>query len=118
MSYKALVNSNITRAFALLKDLAIPCEFTKKAGTTFDFSTSAAAHSSTTTVSLKIIVIKDKRSAKERGVITKSFMAKKASIGDLSVYDTVVIEGVTWKVGPILQDTGFVIMASLYKETL
>lgn len=117
MSYKALINTNLTRAFNLIKDLATSHEFVKRTGSAFNFATASAEHATTNTVTAKIVVMDDKKQTKDRGSVTKHFMARKSELGDVSIYDTVTIEGEIWKVGPLLQDTGFIIMASLHRET-
>lgn len=114
MSYKNLVESNVSRAFELLKDLAKTVVLQKKASGSFDFNTGTAA-STLTNVSVKAVVV-DGKKHRDRKTIQSVLMVKTADVGDIKAYDKVTVDGVIWNVGDVPKDGGFVTVANLYRE--
>ena len=116
MGYKSLIDSNLTRAFNLVKDLATTVEFVKKTDTAFDFATMAVT-STTATVRAKIIVVDQSKSASNpAATVTRNIMVKKKDVGDLSFYDKIVEGGTTWKIGSVIRDSGFILLLEIRKE--
>lgn len=119
MGYKNLINANLNKAFRLASDLATDVVYVKKETPEFDFSTSATATSSTSSIVLKTIIINSvKRSGADSGRSVKrsQIMVKTKDVGDLSTYDHILINKEIWKFGPVIQDSGFVIYAEIVKE--
>jgi hypothetical protein len=119
MSYKNLINTNLTKAFNLIKDLAEDVIFVKRNSTVFDFNAADLKTSTTTQVVLKAIVINSKKNSKTdsgHNTSKKQIMLKSKDVGDISLYDSLILNNETWKFGPVLQNTGFVILAEISKE--
>lgn len=116
MSYRKLVEANVTKAFNLVKDLAYDVVLTKKQTADFNFSSGETQLSSSQTVSTKAIVIEATKKSDDRNTIQKQIMLKTKDVGDINNYSTVSISGVIWKIGSIQKDDGFVITANIFKE--
>ena len=114
MAYKSLIDSSLARAYQLAKDLAMNVTFTKKSGE-FDFSTMETV-SADTSVVVKTIVTDGKQSKEDRSVKVKQLMFRSKDLGSISLFDTVVIQGETWKLGSVIKDSGYIIVVEAYKE--
>ena len=115
MSYKALVNSNVTLAFNLIKDLAEDVILVKSSDNDFDFET-ATASEKTVNISTKAVVIKDAKKSKAHNAIKRQVMFKTRNLGDLTAYDRVMIEGKEWRFGPMINNDGYTVLAEVYRE--
>lgn len=112
MSYKALVDRNISKAFRLAKDFAIEVTFVKSINTDFNFS-SAELEQDGVNINTKAVVVNSSKNASAKSMQ----LMFKASDADLNVYDSVIINGITWKVGPQLSSPGAVItMITIFKD--
>lgn len=116
MSYTAIIDSNLTRAFNLIKDLAVSVTFIKKTGTAFDFASVATTHTTTTNIVTKAVVIDERKSSRETNTKTKQMMFKSKELGDISLYDSVLIGAETWKLGDVISNSGYIILTSIYKD--
>lgn len=116
MSYRALADNQVRKAFSLLKDLAVDAVLTKKEATAFDFSTGEAAGVKSSPVSTKIIEIKAAKLSTKTNVIEKEIMLKSQDVGDLKLYDSVTISGVVWKIGAPLKNDGYILITTVFKE--
>lgn len=114
MAYKSLINNSLAVAYNLAKDLAVTVTLTKKSGT-FDFSTMDSA-SNTTSVSVKAIITDGRQAKDDRGVEMRQLMFRSKDLGSISLFDTVVIDGETWKLGNVISDSGYIILVEAYKE--
>ena len=114
MAYKSLIDSSLTRAYQLAKDLAVGVTFTKKSGE-FDFSTMGTV-SADTSVVVNTIVTDGKQAKEDRSVKVKQLMFRSKDLGSISLFDTVVIQGETWKLGNVIKDSGYIIVAEAYRE--
>ena len=114
MAYKSLIDSSLSKAYRLAKDLAVNVTFTKKSGD-FDFSTMEAV-SADTSVIVKAIITDGKQAKEERSVKMKQLMFRSKDLGNISLFDTVVIQGETWKLGNVIKDSGYIIVVEAYKE--
>jgi hypothetical protein len=114
MAYQSLIDSSLAKAYRLAKDLADNVTFTKKSGE-FDFSTMEAV-SADTSVVVKAIVTDGKQAKEDRSVKMKQLMFRSKDLGNISLFDTVVIKGETWKLGNVIKDSGYIIVVEAYKE--
>lgn len=115
MGYKALVNSQVRKAFILIKDLAEDVTFVKKLASTFNFDTLEAKIPSSESVVTKAIVTESKKVSEEHNSQNKLVMLKTQDIGDITAYDTIIINNQNWKVGPVIISDGYVTVAEIYK---
>lgn len=118
MSYRNLVNTNVARAFNLVKDLAEEATLTKKATSSFNFATGQAEVTTDAPVVTKAIMTELRNSSGDFNASRRLVMLKTAEVGDIKAYDTVTMAGVTWKVSPdnILSD-GYVTTVEVYRES-
>ena len=112
MSYSKLVDSQLKKAFNLMKDLATPATFNMKVSGSFNFGAKAPEDFEAAPVQTKIVVYDGKR-AKGDGpkVTSKQFMVKAKDVGDLKAFDKVTFDGNTWTVGQIIKGTGYILIA-------
>jgi len=116
MSYSSLINSNLNKAFNLVKDLAVDATFTKRSDKSFNFATRTVKSSSGETITTKIIVLDSKKPSKDRNTVTQQIMLKTAELGDLSLYDSIMIGTTSWKLGKFIRDDGFINIVELERE--
>ena len=116
MSYSGLINTNINRAFNMVKDLAIEVSLSKKSSASFDFGTDAVT-TTATTVLTKAVITDVTKTSKDNTVIKKIAMLSTKNIGEISGYDVLSFENTTWRIGPIINSTQFITIAEIYKET-
>lgn len=116
MGYQTLIDSNLNKAFNLAKDLAIDIVLTKKPDPTFNFGSGAAEFSTTQTVNTKAIVVEAKKKAADRNTVQKQLMLKSKEVGDLNNYTTIQLESLTWSIGNIQKNDGFISIVDVYRE--
>lgn len=116
MSYESLINTNLRKAFNLLKDLAVDMQFVKKTGDSFNFSTATSNLADSASITVKAIITDTEKASKERNVTKKLVMFKTEEVGDVNVYDSINYQNINWKLGPIIKSTQFITVVELYKE--
>ena len=119
MGFKKIINSSINLAFAKLKDLAPYATYSKTTDAAFDFNTAAVVEGVSTTKPVKTVVLGIQQSgdaATGSRVMTSRIMFRKSDIDNVGIYDTVVINSQTWKLGTVVQDTGYVIMVDVSRS--
>ena len=115
MGYTALVKKQVNLAFKTVGDLAHDVTLTRKTNTAFNFSKNTATEEAETLV-VKGIPSKTKKRSDERNQQTKRLLFKVEDIGDITAYDTAIINGITWKVGNIIDGNDFIIIVQLHRE--
>jgi hypothetical protein len=116
MGYTQLIDSNLALAFRLVKDLATDVQLVEKDVGEFNFSDSTIPATASTTKNIKAVVIDTKKKSDIKNVLKKEILIQSRNISDLTIYDSVIISGVTWKFGPILANNNFTILAEIYRE--
>jgi hypothetical protein len=116
MSYAKIIDNNLTRAFNLVKDLAESASFSKKNGISFDFESRETINLTTDVVIAKVIVMDEKKNSKDRNTKEKQIMFKTQDVGDISLYNTVTLNNIIWKVGSAIKTDGFISIANIYLE--
>jgi cyanate lyase len=116
MSYKALVRSNVRKAFNLVKDLAEDVVFVKKLASTFNFTSMEAKTTSSESIVTKAIITESNKKSEEHNAMNKTVMLKTQDIGDINAYDTIVRNNENWKIGAVIYTDGFVTIADIHKE--
>jgi len=118
MGYKALVNSNVNKAFDLVKDLADVITLTKKVSTSFDFNTGIASSTETAAIVTKAVVVEVNKKSKDRNTLYKNLMLKTLDVGDVANLDKVSLLGAEWKIGPLIFTNNYVTIVEIYRENL
>jgi hypothetical protein len=115
MSYTKLIDNSLKLAFTALKDLAIDGTFTRTNTTSFNFQTNTAS-STTTSVTSKIVITDITKRSENKNSKMKQLLVKSKDIGDIKAYDSVLISGESWRIGPVINDSGFIYSLEIYKE--
>ena len=116
MSYQALIDANLNRAFNLIKDLAKDIVLTRQTNPNFDFGTGTAKFGTPVTVATKAVIIEDKKPNDNRNTIKRQMMLKTKEIGDINQYTTVSINNETWNIGDVIKNDGFITLADIHRE--
>jgi len=116
MSLYGLVDKSLTKAFKAVKDLAVTATFVRKTSSTFDFSKGQTKTTMGETIEAKVVIVDNTNGAKDRNVQQLQIMFKVADVGDLILYETVIIDGVSWKLGKYIKTDRFINMIEQFKE--
>jgi hypothetical protein len=116
MAYKQLVQKNVRLAFKLVQNLAIDVQYLKKVDTEFDFAANEVSETVIPPKVVKTVVLDSKKRSSEKNSQLKEIMLIREDLGDISAYDRVLIGLATWKIGPVINDDGYVIYAEISKE--
>jgi len=116
MSYAGMLDKNLVKAFKLIKDLAVTAVFVKKVSTSFDFETGTVITTDSGTTSAKVVIIDSTKAAKDRNTQQLQIMFKAEDVGDLVLYETVTIDGVSWKFGKHIKSDRFISVIELFRE--
>ena len=115
MSYNALVDAQLVKAFKLLKDLAVDVTLNKKAGVVYSFNLQTTTIVSNTDITTQAILSKSKKSG-GTNVTERQAILQRKIIGDITSYDTLTVAGEVWKIGLPVKDNGFITITNIYKE--
>jgi hypothetical protein len=115
MGWKQLIDSNLLRAFNLVKDLAVDATFVQKSGTTFNFNSVAVNHASTVNKQAKVVALNTETTYKDKTMVTKMIMFKSRDVGDVSAYDKVILAGETWSIGDLVKSNGYIYVFAIHK---
>jgi hypothetical protein len=113
MSFKKLLDQKALQAFNMLKDLADTATFENTTVTGFDFDTGNVEKTEAEPTVIKMVVVETK---KKDSTITKVVLARLTDTGILDEFDSLTLNGVIWKIGPILSETGQVVSFEIYRE--
>ena len=123
MSYKSLINSNLTLAFKLLKDLAVNTTLRQTAKNDFDFGTAEMDTGKVNSTVVKAVVIMDDKKSKKHNSVKRQLLFRAKGLTDIDSYDSVDIPddvnpklSVNWKFGPKLNSDGYIVLAEIYRE--
>lgn len=118
MDLKSLINANLDKAFLAVESLAVDVTLSKKVPKDFDFNSVADSSSFQSIVLKAIKVDTKKKSTADSGHNTKSMqlLIKTKDVEDVTVYDQLIMDKNTWKIGPVISDTGFVTYIEVFKE--
>ena len=115
MGYSALVERNIDKAFKLIGDLANTVTLVRKADS-FNFSTlNVKSVELANLVTLAVITVV-KKPTTEHNVKATSMILKTKEVGDINLFDTVIVNSETYKIGPVVSTDGFLTMVEIFKE--
>ena len=114
MAYKSLIDSQLAIAFNQLKDLAVPVLFEGVSVEGYDFAAMAPDVSSAPQVSLKAVVLGEK---KEEGKITAELLFKSRDLENPSEHSRVTFEGNSWVVGPVLAQKRYITLVKVWRAS-
>lgn len=120
MSFDKLILRQVDKAFKIADSLATTVTLVRKHSSGFNFSTNTpnlVIDSSLTIKGLQKKRYKSPTSAKDSNNSQHIDMVFKTSdIGDPSLYDEAIIDGVTWKITPPYDATTFITTVALVRE--
>jgi len=116
VSYRSLIDKQVSNAFNKVKDLAVEATFTKRTSTGFDWNAGKTTSTSLAPIAVKLVVVETEKPAKGTNTIVKTVLLKASEVGDLNSYDSVKFEGFDWKLGERLHESGRVWMVKLFRE--
>ena len=117
MGYKAMVRAGVDAAFRLVGDLASDVTLVKKEVGSFDFASGAVKKAPQERVQARAVFMLGRKSTAEHNAKGFEIMLKKSDVEDVTVYDSVILDGQTWRFGPVVSDDGFVVTAEVFRET-
>jgi hypothetical protein len=113
MSYRNLIDKQITKAFNLIKDLAIPANLQLKLPSNFDFENAAANTSTESIVAIKIVFVSEK---KKGSTFEAVVMFQKKGIDDINLYDKITANDIEWRISSTSVNDSFVYTLKIYRE--
>jgi hypothetical protein len=115
VNYTKLAQKSVRRAFVILKSLAVDATLSLKSNSTFSFATGDVT-AVTTEIKTKAIVVGTEKRSKDRNTIKQQLILNTESVGELSLYDTILIKDILWSLGSPLTSDGFVSLIDIYRE--
>jgi len=116
MGYRSMVEKNVDKAFKLVGDLATSVTLVRKASSTFNFNTLGVKNVNLANLITLAIVTNITKNAEDRNVLRTSMMLKTKEIGDINLFDTVIINNETFKIGAPISTDGYVTTVEIFKE--
>ena len=107
MSLRQSVLNGIDSAFNAIGDLAVSVLLNPKQSNGYDFSTGLTSISSGSSVSLKAVVLGNDKDGKR-------LMIKKTDLPRPDLYDTVELEGRTYRIGEKWEDDDWLVYLTLF----
>jgi len=117
MSYTNLVDSNLRRAFNLVKDLASIATFNVTQSQDFNFNTGKPAAVVGKSIETKVVVTDGLKSNKDSNSIVKQLLVKAKEVGDIKAFGSVTFEGKEWKISSVIKGTGFIYVIDVSRES-
>lgn len=121
MSFRKLIDSNLRKAFVLLKDLSKNVTFNSKIVGEFDFETELPSSETITSKTIKAIIMNEDSSKQDskkedRNIFKSEIMFKKQDLGDITNYDTVTIDNLIWSIGKSIKNDGHIVLLEIHRE--
>tara|TARA_R110000823_G_scaffold19023_2_gene59052 strand:+ start:577 stop:936 length:360 start_codon:yes stop_codon:yes gene_type:complete len=118
MSFKTLINSNVTNAFSLVGDLATNVQFTNVTVTGYDFGNQTVNSTAIAPITIKGIITNSYRTNdNDKPRINADIILKSSDIDSkvLDNYDSVIFGGNTYAINKY-DDNGFIINITVGRE--
>lgn len=116
MGLYKLVDKNLTKAFSAIKDLAVIATFVKKTNPTFDFNKGVIKTTMAASIDVKVIIVDNTKASMDRNVQQLQIMFKVSDVGDIFLYETVIINSISWKIGKYIKTDRFITVIELFRE--
>ena len=116
MGYRELAQSKARMAFKLIGNLARQVTLVQSDSSTFNFSSETAVTSAAKTSSVKAVFTSKGRERGEGNTIRGELLMLSEDFDDLTVYDKVIIEGVTWNIVPPYVDDEYTVVVNVSRE--
>ena len=118
MSFKTLINSNVTNAFSLVGDLATDVQFTNITVTGYDFGNQTVNSTTISPITIKGIITKSYRTNDDKPRINADIILKSSDIDSKTIdnYDSIIFGGNTYSINKY-EDNGFIINIEVGRES-
>lgn len=116
MSYRNLADQQVRQAFNKLKDLAEDAILYKKNALGFNFGAGQAIVADSGSITTKVIELKKERASQKTNVTSKTIMLKSSEVGSLTDYAEIELDGLRWKFGDPIRDSGYVLITTVFRE--
>ena len=116
MGYRTMVENYVHLAFKLVGDLAKTVVLNKRTNSTFNFTTLAVRDTEAAGITTLAVIENTKKSTTEHNARVSSMMLKTKDIGDINHYDSVMVDSVTYKIGPVISTDSYITTVEIYKE--
>tara|TARA_R100000541_G_scaffold36709_2_gene44741 strand:+ start:1284 stop:1640 length:357 start_codon:yes stop_codon:yes gene_type:complete len=118
MSFKTLINSNVTNAFSLVGDLATDVQFTNITVTGYDFGNQTVNSTTISPITIKGIITKSYRTNDDKPRINADIILKSSDIDSKTIdnYDSIIFGGNTYAINNY-EDNGFIINITVGRES-
>jgi len=116
MGYRASIQQKVRAAFNQVGDLASNAILTQKDSSSFDFATQTTVKVTQPSKAIKVILINEGRDKSDSNTITAEVMILSENVSDLTYYDTIVINGITWTIGTPSFNDGFITTVKVKRE--
>lgn len=117
--YRNVVKKAVRKAFRQVGTLAQDIRFIAGQPSGFDFNNAAIVENSSTQLILKGIISETKKSKSDKdeaNCITKTVTLIADDVPNLGSYDSIVAEGLSWKVIHPVENNGFVVTFNVTRE--
>jgi hypothetical protein len=115
MGYDSLIKSQVKRAFSSIKDLAKTVTLSQSSNAGFNFTTGEVGTVTTTTKTVKAVIINKKRKDDVNAAIETEMLINAADLDDPTIYDTVTISGVVWNMITPYNNDGYTITIKIVR---
>jgi hypothetical protein len=116
MGYKATLEKNINKAFKMIGDLAISVTLKRKTKSTFNFDTLDVKNTESVDLITLAVITEIKKPTLEHNTRVSSMMLKTKEVGDINLFDSVIINNDIFKIGPVISTDNFITSVEVYKE--
>ncbi len=114
MGLKSLVDKGLLKAWNYAGDLKTSVTFVLKERPSFNFNDTDNNAVTETEIKVEVVLVDSKKQS--RNTETKEVMFLAQSLSDVSLYDAVVIDDVTWKIVSPIKKDGYVLIIKIAKE--
>jgi len=116
MGYRSMVEREIDKAFRAIGDLATTVTLVKKASSTFNFDTLNVKNiEMANLITTAVIENSDKRTT-EHNTNAVSLLLKTKEVGDINLFESVIINSDTHKIGTEISTDGYLTNVEIFKE--
>lgn len=103
MSFRSLVQSNVSKAFNSIGDLAVSIELQQRQAENFNFSSGDVERGVPVSKMLKAVYVEKKKN----GVTSIQYLVDASTLPDPVEYDTLIANGISWKIVHPCKTDGF-----------
>jgi hypothetical protein len=112
MNINLLIGKNLDITFKLLKSQVVSATLNKKNPSDFDFST-ANVTTNPSTVITDVIELKSRIKRSENPTETKEVLIKTSEIPDITFFDEITLNNVSWSIGNTIANGKFVTLLEI-----